>query len=130
LLHRRKVWFIVSGSVIAIFLVLILYPATRLMDSGPYHKRDKAHRDLEGFSVLLQSFYIRYQRYPSDEEGLRAALAMTPGGEAVKDRRISDPWGRPYVYHSKPSGLPDVYSVGPNGIDEHGQGDDISASIQ
>jgi len=124
------VWFIISGVIIAIVLAVILYPATQLMDSGRHHKRDKAQRDLEGYLELLQRFYIRYQRYPSDEEGLRAALAVTAGTEAVKDRHISDPWGQSYVYRAKQSGPPDVYSVGPNGTDEHGQGDDISASMK
>jgi general secretion pathway protein G len=48
------------------------------------------------------------------------------GGEFV------DPWGKPYVYVSVHGGSPehrarsyDLYSLGPNGADDDGSGDDI-----
>jgi hypothetical protein len=86
--------------------------------------------DFETFSVLIAEFYERNHRYSRDDEGLRAALAISLGAEAVKDRHPSDPWGRPYLYRAKQSGPPDVYSLAPNGADEHGQGDDIAASMK
>ena len=54
------------------------------------------------------------------------ALAYQPRGEVLVDE-----WGRPLVYRfpsKRTEGIFDLYSVGPNGVDEMGQGDDIFPS--
>ncbi|MBI4597512.1 MAG: type II secretion system protein GspG [Candidatus Omnitrophica bacterium] len=50
----------------------------------------------------------------------------------VKDEEVIDPWGRPYIYVSANGGSPehrpssfDLYSLGPNGVNDAGAGDDI-----
>ena len=50
----------------------------------------------------------------------------------LKGGELIDPWGRPYEYVSITGGAPkhrehsfDLYSLGPNGTDEDGTGDDI-----
>jgi len=46
-----------------------------------------------------------------------------------KQGRLCDPWGRPYRYHRPARHIQapmELYSVGPNGRDEGGQGDDIA----
>ena len=50
----------------------------------------------------------------------------------LKDKQLLDPWGHPYAYVSVSGGSPkhrehsfDLYSVGPNGTDEDGAGDDL-----
>lgn len=50
----------------------------------------------------------------------------------LKNGEAVDPWGKPYIYVSVNGGSPqhrersyDLYSVGPNGIDDAGAGDDI-----
>ena len=52
--------------------------------------------------------------------------------DELKDGELVDPWGHPYVYLSVNGGSPehrpksyDLYSLGPNGADEQGGGDDI-----
>ena len=52
--------------------------------------------------------------------------------DELVENKIVDPWGKPYVYVSVNAGSPkhrprsyDLYSVGPNGNDEDGAGDDI-----
>ena len=52
--------------------------------------------------------------------------------EELKDGEALDPWGRPYVYVSVNGGSPthrtrsyDLHSLGPNGKDEDGAGDDV-----
>jgi general secretion pathway protein G len=52
--------------------------------------------------------------------------------EELKDGKLIDPWGTPYVYVSVNGGSPehrersyDLYSFGPNGQDDGGTGDDI-----
>jgi hypothetical protein len=51
----------------------------------------------------------------------------------VDDNLAVDPWGHPYVYKLVPDvGTPTeirVYSIGPNGIDEDGLGDDIEIRL-
>lgn len=52
--------------------------------------------------------------------------------DELKDGRLVDPWGNPYVYISANGGAPehrkssfDLSSNGPNGTDDQGTGDDI-----
>ena len=52
--------------------------------------------------------------------------------DELKDGQLIDPWGNPYVYVSVNGGSPehrprsfDLYSFGPNGVDDQGTGDDI-----
>ena len=48
--------------------------------------------------------------------------------EDFLDGEYLDPWGRPYVYISPGThnrGFYDIYSFGPNGEDEQGEGDDL-----
>ena len=81
---------------------------------------------------------------PTGDEALVSALQDDPEdvdwagpymefkGEELKDGRLVDPWGHPYVYISVNGGSPthrersyDLYSFGQNGTDESGAGDDI-----
>ena len=50
----------------------------------------------------------------------------------LKDGQLIDPWGHPYAYVSINGGAQehrpksfDLFSLGPNGVDDHGTGDDI-----
>jgi len=50
----------------------------------------------------------------------------------MKGGELADPWGKPYIYVSVNGGAPkhrersyDLYSLGPNGADDGGAGDDI-----
>lgn len=52
--------------------------------------------------------------------------------DELKNDQLLDPWGNPYVYVSVNGGSPkhrprsyDLYSFGPNGVDDDGTGDDI-----
>ena len=52
--------------------------------------------------------------------------------DELKDGELVDPWGHPYVYTSSNGGSPehrarsyDLYSLGPNGANDSGGGDDI-----
>ena len=52
--------------------------------------------------------------------------------DELKDGEAVDPWGHPYQYVSVNGGAPehrprsfDLYSFGPNGVDDHGIGDDV-----
>ena len=52
--------------------------------------------------------------------------------DELKNGELMDPWGNPYSYVSVNGGSPkhrprsyDLYSFGPNGVDDDGTGDDI-----
>ena len=52
--------------------------------------------------------------------------------DEMKDGEAIDSWGQPYIYTSINGGSPthrprsyDLYSIGPNGQDDDGAGDDI-----
>lgn len=81
--------------------------------------------------LALDLFDTDTGRYPTTDEGL-SALRVNPGsldkwnGPYVK-KESRDPWGNPYVYifpgtHNTDY---DLYSKGPNGVDDGGSGDDI-----
>lgn len=126
-MDRPRQLLIASGvGALAIIIGLVVYSATRPMDTSTHYKKDKTARDLEEYSTLLKRFHADHQRFPRDEEGLSAALAISLRSQAKRGWRPLDPWGRHYMYHARDNRPPEVYSVGPNGIDEHGDGDDIS----
>jgi hypothetical protein len=100
------------------------------LDDTPAMPKHKAQKDLEAFAGLIERLHAHNHRYPRDDEGLNAVLRFGDGMEQAPERHPLDPWRRPYVYRARTDGPPQVYSLGPNGIDEHGKGDDISASVQ
>ena len=81
---------------------------------------------------------------PTGNEGLVKAIQDDPHNvswqgpymefkhDELKDGKLMDPWGNPYVYVSANGGAPehrprsfDLYSFGSNGVDDQGAGDDI-----
>jgi hypothetical protein len=79
---------------------------------------------------------------PSDRAGLYAALIErrldAPGRmyyQADPSRidpatlLLLDPWGKPYIYNRVGDQFT-VYSVGPNGMDEGGTGDDVGGAVK
>ena len=81
---------------------------------------------------------------PTENEPLVKALQEDPNNvdwqgpymefkqDELKDGKLIDPWGKPYVYVLLNGGSPqhrqrsfDLYSLGPNGVDDQGAGDDI-----
>lgn len=73
-------------------------------------------------------------RYPTRDEGIEMVLPFLQDDPPAPNLR--DPWGRPYVYvpwddagfgvSAVPRGRYLLYSVGPDGRDDGGGGDDIS----
>ena len=73
-------------------------------------------------------------RYPTRDEGLEMILPFLQDDPPAPSLR--DPWGRPYVYvpwdddgfgvSAVPRGRYLLYSVGPDGRDDGGDGDDVS----
>lgn len=75
-----------------------------------------------GYSALYKE---AHGRYPSEQEGLNALI-----GEYLDKGALKDSWLQSAIYKYRPAegATPEVvlvYSVGENGIDENGGGDDI-----
>jgi len=91
----------------------------------------KARADLGGIRQALEAFKKDHGRYPSGEESLDV-LVDTPSARGYLPSRhaITDPWGDQYVYRPQAQeGGFQLYSSGPNRIDEHGHGDDIGQPL-
>jgi hypothetical protein len=108
-------------------------------------QRSECLRDLETFRTALESYWFRFHCYPEPSnaaivnriEKMNAAeKAEVISLPRVSSKHISlDPWSRPYAILVVPPDANDlraadspgfeIYSLGPNGIDEHGHGDDI-----
>ena len=106
----------------------------------------KAKTTIASLETAIAMYHADMDRYPpSGNEQLVTALQESPGDvnwggpylefkrdELDAGQRLLDPWGRPYVYVSVNGGSPrhrersyDLLSYGPNGLDDHGTGDDI-----
>ena len=87
-----------------------------------------ARKAMNSLTVALGRYKFHVGQYPTTEEGLEV-LAYCRPEELRKIRRahkgwdgpyvdhiVNDPWGRPYVYETRPEGgHPILYSKGPDG---------------
>lgn len=93
-------------------------------------KSDTARIQIERLATTLDLYRLEVGRYPSDADGLEALVERPPDAETwngpyLKERDISDPWGRPYVYTSPGEGGRDydLLTLGADGR-EGGDGED------
>ncbi len=92
-------------------------------------KSDTARIQIERLSTTLDLYRLEVGRYPNSADGLEALVerpsdAVSWNGPYVKERDISDPWGRPYVYASPgENGEYDLLPLGADG-QEGGDGED------
>ncbi|MGC9329454.1 MAG: type II secretion system protein GspG [Candidatus Hinthialibacter sp.] len=85
------------------------------------------------YRQALEQYKFDTGRYPSHDHGLEALIQSfdVPGWDGPYvglDLPRRDAWGNPYVYDLytiKGRQHPDVRSMGPNGQDDKGLGDDI-----
>jgi len=105
----------------------------------------KARTTVAGIETAIVMYQGDLGQYPSSgNDNLVKALQEDPGKtdwngpyfdfkqDDLKDGKLIDPWGKPYEYISVNGGAPqhrthsfDLYSLGPNGLDEQGAGDDV-----
>ena len=96
-------------------------------------KSDTARIQVERLATTLDLYRLEVGRYPNDAEGLEALVERPPDAEAwngpyLKEREISDPWGRPYVYVFPGEGGRD-YGLSTLGADGQEGGDGENADI-
>lgn len=80
----------------------------------------RAFADIDAVRTALTHFHATHQRYPTTTEGLSA---LTP---RFLRRLAQDPWGNAYVYRAVKSESYALYSVGIDGQDEGGLGNDVT----
>ena len=104
---------------LCIGLLLYLW-SPQVLTATPGQKTAKA--DTEALSSALRRFRFEFDRYPSQDEGLRALIVRPPGGVGhysgpFLDEVPLDPWGNEYVYvypgEHNPNSF-DIFSCGPD----------------
>jgi hypothetical protein len=112
--------FVIAVGIVAVGVFVVGLPD---VDSGPGHKLARAKSDIRAIATAIDLFHARERRYPTNSEGLGALvpdlLPAVPKG----------PWGSPFIYRYDGTGMPSLYSSGPNRLDEHGSGDDVKVSF-
>ncbi len=124
----RSRWGIVTlvGVIALVALLSISTFRAKIVDT----KETDARFGLTTIRQALELYKKDHGEYPNVQESL-AALCDQPGqrrGYLVCPHALRDPWGNSYVYKSSDAqrgGEYQLYSRGPNGIDENGRGDDI-----
>ena len=129
-------------AILGILMSLVMAGAQAARRRGAIAKGKSAIAALETAISMYQGDMGDYP--PSGNEALVKALQDDPNKpdwqgpymefkhDELKDGEYIDPWGKPYTYVSSTDGSPehrqtsyDLYSLGPNGKDDAGAGDDL-----
>lgn len=131
--------------VIAILSILISLVTAGAQGARRRGAVTKAKSTVAAIETAIAMYHGDLGAYPASENAnLVKALADDPGDpdwqgpymefkqEELNNGELLDPWGKPYVYVSTNGGSPkhrsrsyDLYSLGPNGVDDDGTQDDI-----
>lgn len=145
-LRRRLRWgfVLVVTHIAAVFLIAVAFAMYHA--AFAYKHRALVARARTEVQSLAQRLvdYGKVNAFPGDgiENLVKALSEPKPEGDrrwaffdpqSLAGDAYLDPWGHPYRYHS-PHGLGSgdvfVYSIGENGVDEGGRGDDVSARLK
>lgn len=93
--------------------------------------RDLARLRAKDIETAVRAYMRSHQDTPPGS--LQELAAPSDGGRPyIQMDQLVDPWGMPYNYRPQPQapqnsvrGVPDIYSSGPNRVDDGGSGDDI-----
>lgn len=92
-------------------------------------KQNIARTEISKICQALESFYLEYDRYPTNDEGLDVLVEPSERfPEPLLDRLPNDPWKNPYAYLE--TGAAPPYEVACYGADgrEGGEGADADIS--
>ena len=143
--ERRGFTLVELLVVIAILGILISLVTAGAQSARRRGAVTKAKSTIAGIETAIAMYNGDFGNYPaSGNDTLVKALAEDPGDpdwqgpymefkqDELSGGQLLDPWGKPYVYTSVNGGSPqhrtrsyDLYSLGPNGADDGGTGDDI-----
>ncbi|MBI3321563.1 MAG: type II secretion system protein GspG [Candidatus Omnitrophica bacterium] len=129
-------------AIIGILISLVTAGAQAARRRGAVTKAKTTISALETAIVMYQGDMGAYP--PTGNAALVGSLQNDPGDvdwngpymefkqDELKGGELLDPWGKPYGYLSVNGGAPehrtrsfDLYSFGPNGVDDGGTGDDL-----
>lgn len=86
---------------------------------------EHAYADLARLQTGVIIYQLLTEEYPDSLDDLLGEVDGQPLLDTPGDGVPNDPWGNAYIYRQMTNGFM-LYSVGPNGQDEGGQGDDVS----
>ena len=119
-------------TIIALLLGTAIY---KLAGNVEYSRHVRVAADVQGIKTQLGLYESMNGFYPTTEQGLQALVAQ-PQSDPRPTRWYQlyrelpkDPWGNGYVYRCPGVKHPesyDLYSTGPNRVDDNGGGDDDS----
>jgi general secretion pathway protein G len=117
-------------TIIALLLGTAIY---KLGGNVEYARHTRIQADIQGINTQLRLYESMNGFYPTTEQGLQALVTQT-ATEPRPSRWYQlykelpkDPWQNPYIYRCPGIKHPesyDLYSAGPNRIDDNGAGDD------
>lgn len=135
---RRGFTLIEVMIVIAIILALTGLIAVNVLGRQKQAKADLCKIDMNNIKSALKQFRLDFDRYPTDEEGVKAlwdknAVVTDSDADAAKWRKYldepmpNDRWGKPWNYkQASDHGDEDIYDLWSNGADgQEGTDDDI-----
>src|SRR3954447_14171809 len=135
-LKQRRGGFTLIEIMVVVIVIGILAAAIIPQFSSVPHdaKVTTAKSDVAALNSAVDAFYVRLDRYPTAEEGLKA-LVEAPAGEEqkwggpyIKVLRV-DPWKTPYQYRSPGIHHPTSFDVWSRGADGAEGGEGAAADI-
>jgi general secretion pathway protein G len=124
--RQKPLWLILMVVFVASSGFVVIKECVDPMKMGDLKINKVLYADLPTLSLVLESFVHDHGEPPTEAEGLSALVCTQPNRTDCINRLFPDPWLHPYAYRriAKAPGYI-VYSVGANGIDERGGGDDV-----
>lgn len=128
--RRRGFTFLEIMLVVLIIGILVSLVVPRLGGRVTTARETAARTTLRGVEQALELFFYEYDRYPEDLDELLSPPPPlgNPDGEPEEylDESPRDPWGNVVIYnYLEDEDDFDLYSMGPNGEDDGGEGDDV-----
>lgn len=130
---QRILFYVVN--VAAVFMIITAYVlnVTTIKVLKVNAQKMATRAEVGALSRALHLYVIEHRELPGDTGGLIAALQRTRADDQpfypfsrarLRQGGYEDDFGRPYRYLVRRNQAL-IYSVGPNGIDEEGEGDDV-----
>jgi general secretion pathway protein G len=119
--------------VVSIIVILLGLAISKMGNPTGFAKTTAVRADVQSIGTQLMQYEAMNGFYPTTEQGLQA-LVSQPEGEPRPNRWYQffrempkDPWGSIYIYRCPGIKHPDkydLYSAGPNRVDDNGASDD------
>jgi len=86
---------------------------------------EQVQRDLADIRAGMTVYKLTEDRYPDSIADLVRPVPDYPDGFLGRTEAPVDPWNNSYLYRLNERGKPFLWSAGPNGLNEEGEGDDL-----